>query len=165
MSSASVLNLDFASLGDPQFLEQLDYDTILARRKAKLISLFADAADFINLETEPMAYLLEEASFTEMLMRGRLNDAYMQSLLPYAIGNDLDYIAAFWGVTRIAASGSDPAESDDHLRRRTWLGIVGRSPGGTAERYRFVAMSSSVEVADAICWCDPISPLVHVAVV
>lgn len=147
-----------ASLPPPQVIEELDFEAILAASVADLVARFPAIAGVIQLESEPARKLLEVDAYREVLTRARVNDAARSQLLAFAMGSDLDHLAAFYDVVRMTG------EDDERLRSRTILAIAGRSPGGTAERYRFVALSSSLDVRDAIVWRDASSPVVNVAI-
>lgn len=153
---ATLININ--ELPAPDVIEELDFEAILAAASADLVARFPAIAGVIGLESEPARKLLEVASFREMLTRARINDAARANLLAFAGGGDLDQLAAFYGVTRLSG------ESDVRLRSRVILAIAGRSTGGTAARYRFVAMTASVDVKDAIVYQSGVSPVVNVAV-
>lgn len=152
------MSIDLASLPRPQAIEEIDYERILAERKTDLVSRHPAAANVIDLESEPLVKGLEENSYRETLVRARVNDAFRSSLLAFAGGSDLDHLAAWYDVQRLAD------EPDDRLRLRVQLAIHGRSTGGTETRYRSVAMSASLRVKDAQIYRIGKSPVVHVAV-
>nr|WP_246771072.1 baseplate J/gp47 family protein [Aestuariivirga sp. YIM B02566] len=94
-----------------------------------------------------------------MLLRQRINDALRANLIAFARGSDLDHLASFYDAVRLVG------ESDDAFRRRTILIIASRSTGGTAPRYRAVALGASIRVKDAIAYREGILPTVNVAVI
>lgn len=154
----SITQNDIDGLPPPQVVEELDFEAILAASVQDMIARFPAIAGTVVLESEPSRKLLEVDAYREMLIRARVNDAARANLIAFAAGSDLDHQAAFYDVVRLVG------ETDDALRSRTILAISGRSTGGTAERYRFIALSASVEVRDAIVWRDPLTPLVNVAI-
>lgn len=154
----SITQLDIAGLPAPEVIEEVSFEDILSLSVDDLIARFPAISPVITLESEPARKLLEVASYREMLIRARVNDAARSQLLAFAAGADLDHLAAFYDVVRLTG------ETDEALRTRTILAIASRSTGGTADRYRFVALSASVDVRDAIVWCDAGSPVVNVAV-
>ena len=87
--------------------------------------------------------LIEVAAYREMLLRNRINIAARGQLLAYAAGTDLDHLAAFYGVERLAGEG------DERLRLRIQLRIKGFSNAGGRDLYRYWALTASLEVADA----------------
>lgn len=133
--------LDFSSLPDPEIIEPLDYETILAAMIADLQA--RDSSYTEILESDPGIKILEVAAARELILRQRVNDALQATLLRYAIGGDLDNLAAFYGVTRLEG------EDDDALRLRTIERIMGSSTAGGAAWYRFAALSASPLVKDA----------------
>jgi len=152
---------DFSSLPRPQVVEEISFDAILARRLADIKQRFIDAGvnyDVGNLETDPVMIQLEGASYSETILRARINDAAREFLLPISSGGDLDYLAAFYDVARMVG------ELDERLRERVVLAIKGRSTGGTEPRYKYVAMSADIRVKDVSIYTVGRSPVVHVAV-
>lgn len=154
----SITTLDIDGLPPPEIIETLSFEAILEAAVADMVARFPAIAGTVVLESEPSRKLLEVAAFREMLARARVNDAARSQLLAFANGADLDHLAAFYDVTRLSG------ETDTALRARTILAVAGRSTGGTADRYRYVALSASVDVRDAIVWRDDLTPVVNVAV-
>lgn len=152
---------DLASLGTPEIIETLDSEAILAERKAKLVSLMQAAGiafDVSETETDPSIVCLEEGSYDETVLRARGNDIARQRYLYWARGKALDHLGAYYDCPRMVGEG------DDRYVDRIITGIQGRSTGGTAARYRYVAMSASLRVADAKVFTIGTDPTVHVAI-
>ena len=66
--------IDLTLLPAPTVVEVIDYETIYARRKARMIALYpadeqAEIAATLELESEPLARLLQENTYTEMVLR------------------------------------------------------------------------------------------------
>lgn len=154
----SITQTDLDALPPPEVIEQVSFEAILEAMVADMIARFPAISPVIQLESEPSRKMFEVNSFRETLVRVRINDAFRSQLLAFAAGADLDHLAAFYDVTRLSG------EADDRLRARVILAISGRSTGGTAERYRYVAMTASPDVRDAIVWRDASSPVVNVAI-
>ena len=81
----------------PDVVEVLDYETILAERKATLVSLYPEeqqeaVARTLTLESEPIVKLLEENAYREVIWRQRVNEAARAVMLAYAEDADLDQI-------------------------------------------------------------------------
>ena len=146
------------ALPKPVVIEELDSAAIVARMAADAVLRFPDLDGIITLESEPSRALIEVAAYRETLIRARCNDVARADLLKFATGQDIDHLAAFYDVIRLAG------ELDEAFKKRTILEIEGRSPGGTVPRYRAVALGASVRVADAVVYRVGISPAVHVAV-
>jgi phage-related baseplate assembly protein len=133
--------LDFSSLPAPEIIEELDYEQILQEMIADLQA--RDPSYTEILESDPGVKILEVAAARELLLRQRINDALQATLLRYALAGDLENLAAFYGVTRLAE------EADEALRLRTIERIMGSSTAGGAAWYRFQALSASELVKDA----------------
>lgn len=151
--------ISLAALPDPTVLELLDYEQILEERKAYMVSLWpADEQDEIAarlaLESDPLTKLLEENAYRELLLRQRVNEAALATLLAKARGADLDQVVANYNVVRLTitpATGDEPAvlESDDALRERAQMAFEGLSVAGPRNAYIFHARSADGRVADA----------------
>ena len=133
--------IDFSSIPEPTIIEELDFETILAAMIADLQS--RDPSYTEILESDPGIKILEVAAARELILRQRVNDALKATLLRYALGGDLENLAAFYGLTRKAA------EPDAELRLRTIERIMGSSTAGGAAWYRFQALSADDRVKDA----------------
>ncbi|OCC05115.1 hypothetical protein BA190_09370 [Labrys sp. WJW] len=149
---------DLSGYPPPTAIEEVDSEVIIARMRDRLLELFPDAAGVIDLEDEPLRILIETFAGRETLVRERINYVVWANLLAGAQKSDLDHLAAFYGVVRL------PGELDDAFKRRVILAIQGRSTGGTAPRYRSVALGASVRVADAVVYRDGDDPTVYIAV-
>ncbi|EOU4945387.1 baseplate assembly protein, partial [Enterobacter hormaechei] len=91
--------IDLSQLPAPDVVEELDFETILAERKATMISLFPEeqqeaVARTLALESEPLTKYLEENAYREVIWRQRVNEAARSVMLAYAAGNDLDLLGA-----------------------------------------------------------------------
>lgn len=155
--------IDLPGLPPPKIVEELDYETLLAQRKARLVA--AAPADLRNaiaaslaLDSEPLSILLQENAYTELILRQRINEAAKASLLAYATGTDLDNRAADYGVSRLLITPADPHatppleavwESDDRLRYRCQMALEGLSVAGSRGAYLFHTLSASAMLADA----------------
>ncbi len=98
--------IDLNQLPAPDVVEELDFETILAERKATLISLYPEdqqeaVARTLTLESEPLVKLLEENAYRELIWRQRVNEAARAVMLACAAGNDLDVIGANYNTTRL----------------------------------------------------------------
>ena len=131
---------DLASLPTPAVIETLSFETILSELQTEFQSRYPDYSAL--LASDPAVKLLEVAAYREVLLRNRINAAAKASLLAFAMGSDLDHLAAFYGVTRLTD------ETDEALRLRTRQRIIGFANAGGAAHYRYWALSASPEVAD-----------------
>jgi phage-related baseplate assembly protein len=133
--------IDFSSIPAPTIIEDLDFETILAAMIADLQE--RDPSYTEILESDPGVKILEVAAARELVLRQRVNDALRATLLRYALGSDLDNLAAFYGLAR------KTAEPDAELRLRTVERIMGSSTAGGAAWYRYQALSADERVKDA----------------
>jgi phage-related baseplate assembly protein len=157
----STINLN--ALPAPDLVEVIDFETLYAERKARLVSLYpaeqqADVARALALDSEPMAKLLQENAYREMTLRQRVNDAGRAVMLAFATGADLDQLAARYNLVRLVITPADdttmpptPAvlESDDALRERALLAYEGLSVAGPRNSYVKHARDADGRVADA----------------
>ena len=132
----------------PNVIEELDYETILARRKAAFVALWPEEKrdywrNTLDLESEPVTKVLEESAYLELLLRTRINHAARANLLAFATDRDLDRLADFYGLSR------NPGESDEAFRARIRERVRGSSTAGPAAHYRWHALSASPAIRDA----------------
>jgi phage-related baseplate assembly protein len=135
------MTIDFSSIPAPLIIEELDYEAILEEMIADLRA--RDPSYTEILESDPGVKILEVAAARELTLRQRINDALQATLLRFAIGADMDNLAAFYGVTRLLDEG------DEALRLRTIERIMGSSTAGGAAWYRYQALTSDDRVRDA----------------
>ena len=150
-----------ASLPKPEVIEELDYEAILARLKAKAQERAAANGFDINvldLETDPAIIILEACAYEEMILRQRGNEIARAALIYFARSGEVEHLGAFYDVLRM------PNESDERFKERIILAIQGRSTGGTKPRYEYVAMSADLRVAGVEVYRDGNDPTVNVAV-
>ena len=154
------------NLAKPIVIEPISHDAIVSRQAEAFKALWSSlraanpdlpAYDVSMLETDPAMIGNQAESAREVLLRQRINDAAISRLLAYASGSDLDHLAVFYDVSRLLG------EDDDRLKLRVILAIQGRSTGGTEERYRYIALTADLRVADAKIYTVGRSPLIHVA--
>jgi phage-related baseplate assembly protein len=155
--------IDLAQLPDPDVVEQIDYEQILADRKAYAVTLWpveqqAEVAATLALESEPLTKLLQENAYREMLLRQRVNEASLANMLAKAKGKDLEQLAANVNVERLVVTPANSAalppivavmESDDSLRERAQMAWEGLSTAGPRNSYILHARSADGRVADA----------------
>lgn len=155
--------IDLSQLPAPEIIESLDFEVILASRKAGLIALYpvdeqAAIAQVLELESEPMLKHLQESAYREMLLRQRVNEAARAVMVAYSGGADLDHLAANNNVRRLKVNAADTAaippvaavmESDEDLRSRIPAAFEGLSVAGPTAAYEYHAKSADGRVADA----------------
>lgn len=169
--------IDLSQLPPPQIVEQIDFEQILAERKAYAVSLWpieeqAEIAARLEMESEPMTKLLQENAYRETLWRQRVNEASRANLLATARGTDLEQLAGNFNVKRLViqegnANAMPPLpklmESDDSLRERAQMAWEGLSTAGPRNSYIFHARAANGKVADATA--ESPSPAVAVVTV
>ena len=169
--------IDLSQLPPPQIVEQIDFEQILAERKAYMISLWpaeeqAQIAARLEIESEPLTKLLQENTYRETVWRQRVNEASLANLLATARGTDLEQLAGNFNVKRLViqegkANAVPPIptlmESDDSLRERAQMAWEGLSTAGPRNSYIFHARAADGRVADATA--ESPSPAVAVVTV
>jgi phage-related baseplate assembly protein len=149
-------DVDLTQLPAPQLIDTISYEAILAELKAWVLMKWAEVRvarpdlpplETLTLETEPITIILEALAGREVILRALVNDKARAVLLAFAVGADLEHIAALFGVTRMIENGV--AESDDRLRRRVQLAPEAFSVAGPAGAYEFHALTQSLAIADA----------------
>lgn len=169
--------VDLSKLPAPKVLEELDYETLLAERKAKFLSLYPESeravmAARLALESEPITKLLEENCYLQLMERQRINSAAQATMLAYATGTDLDVIGGNYNVARKVIQTEDLTarppkqeilEQDEDFRLRIQLAFEGLSVAGPRNAYIFHALSAHEKVADvSVSSPTPASVLVTV---
>ena len=155
--------ITLSQLPQPDVIEVLDFETILAERKAYFVSLYpadqqASVEATLALESEPINKLLQENAYRQLIMLQLINDLSVANMLPWSKGADLDGLVSNWNVQRLIIQPGDPTatppipeikEDDDALRMRTLLAWDGLSVAGPTGAYEYFALSADGRVADA----------------
>lgn len=154
--------IDLSQLPAPALVEVLDYESLLAERKATLISLYPEeqreaVARTLALESEPLVKLLQENAYREVILRQRVNDAARAVMVAFATGSDLDQLGANVNTPRLTITPADnttlpptPAvmESDSDYRVRIPQAFEGMSVAGPSGAYEYHGRSADGRVAD-----------------
>ena len=155
--------IDLSQLPAPQIVDVPDFETLLAERKAAFVALSpadeqAAVARTLALESEPITKQLQESTYREVLLRQRINEAAQAVMVAYALGGDLEQLAANYNVKRLTVTPADNdavppvaavMESDEALRLRVPAAFEGLSVAGPTAAYEFHARSADGRVADA----------------
>jgi phage-related baseplate assembly protein len=136
--------INLAALPQPLIIEALSYETILEAWLADLLAIYPEASAVLALESEPLRKLLEVGAYREMMLRADFNSRAKGLFLAYATGTDLDHV----GVTYFQVERLE-GESDSNYRTRISLRPDSYSTAGSANSYRYHAMSASAQVKDA----------------
>lgn len=155
--------VDLKKLPAPKVVQELSYETLLAQRKEKFLSL-QESDEMrqhwqarLQLESEPVVKLLEENAYLELLLRTNINESAKAVMLAYATGSDLDQLGALFGVTRLIIQAEDlksnppsPAkyEDDERFRTRIQMSLEGLTTAGSRASYEFHALSTSAKIKD-----------------
>lgn len=152
-----------STMPKPKTVEELDFEVILQRRKERLIEITSpekreSLKATLALASEPMVKQLEENAYRELLLRADINRAAVAGMLAWAEDEDLDNLAANYGVERLVIVPEDltavppvPAvmESDESLRERCLLSWDALSTAGPRGAYEYFARLASGKVLDA----------------
>ena len=155
--------VDLSQLPPPEVVDVPDFESLFALRKANFIALYpseeqAAVARTLELESDPIVKHLQENTYREILLRQRINEAAQAVMVAYAIGSDLDQLAAINNVQRLVITPEDLTavppvdavmESDTDLRQRIPAAMEGLSVAGPSAAYEFHARSADGRVADA----------------
>lgn len=154
--------IDLSQLPAPEIIEVPDFETLLVERKEALISLYPTEEQtavrrVLALESDPMVKTLQENTYREILLRQRINEAAQAVMVAYALGSDLDQLAASYNVQRLTVTPAAPdavppvdavMETDDALRVRVPEAFEGLSVAGPTAAYEFHAKSADGRVQD-----------------
>ena len=149
--------IDLSQLPAPEVVEPLDFEGFYQDLLATFRALMGDGWT-APLESDPVVKLLELCAYREVQLRARINDAARSVLLAYAVGADLEQLAANVNVSRLLVSPGDPEasplvdpvyENDASLRARVQRAFEGLSVAGPQAAYVFHALSADGRVADA----------------
>ena len=161
MTRFSAETLDLSRFPAPLAIRGIDYEAILSARKSRFVEIATSkglAYDVQGLETDPVVIVEETDAYREMLVVAAVNDAVRAVMIAFAIGADLEHLAAFYGVSRRIVgyeTTGDLApilESDDELRRRTLLAPEAFAAAGPRGAYVFHALSADPRVVNVDVW-------------
>lgn len=155
MASVSAsTSVDLSRLDPPTIVEQLDYETILARLIAKVRELLP--AFDATIDSDPAVKILQVAAYEQLLQRQDFNERLVGRLVAFAKGATLDHIGASIGVARRIIVPADDTtgaaavyEDDDSFRQQIVLGPEGFAAAGPELAYVKHAKDASGAVLDA----------------
>jgi phage-related baseplate assembly protein len=153
-ATSSPTTVDLSRFDPPTVVEQLDYETILQRKIARLRVLLPDFD--ATVDSDPAVKILQVAAYDEFLLRQDFNERLQQRLVAYATGSTLDHLGAAIGVARLVLTPANAItgaaavyETDDNFRARIVLGPEGFSVAGPELAYVKHAKDASGLVLDA----------------
>lgn len=145
--------IDVSALPAPEAIKGLDYEAIVAARKASIVARFEDAGIFYDvedLETDPAMILQQEDAYRELLDKGAINDAVRAVLPAFATKNNLENIAARANVAR--------AEGDtDAVLLKKYLNSFARPACGSAQGFIYDTLVAWPQAHDI----RPLGPAFH----
>jgi len=158
--AGSFTNVDLSQLPVPDIVEQLDAEAILSAILADFQARMESAGQPFTalVESDPFYKLAEAAAYREVLVRQRANESAKAVMLAFAVGADLDNLAANVNVERLLIDAGNPDavppvpptyESDADFRARVQLSFEGYTTAGSEGSYVFHALSSDGDVKDA----------------
>ncbi|HCK29801.1 baseplate J/gp47 family protein [Acinetobacter ursingii] len=159
------MSVDFNSLPKPNFVDVIDFETILAERKEYFISLYpTDEQETVrktlSRESEPVNKYLQENAYREMILRNQINEKALATQLAFAKNEDLDVWGANFDVTRLLITAADNTvtppssavyEADEDFRYRIQKKLDALSVAGPESAYEFHTLSADSRVADVKC--------------
>ncbi|MQT34869.1 baseplate assembly protein [Pseudomonas helleri] len=154
--------IDLSQLPEPNVIEVVDYELILADRKERFVSLNPIEKQeavraTLGLESEPIVKMLQENAYREMLLRQRINESALAVMLAFSNDGDLDQLAANFHLERLELDKGNPLavppvpptmESNDDLRARCQMAFEGLSVAGPRGAYIYHALSADGQVSD-----------------
>ncbi|MGW8201902.1 baseplate assembly protein [Sphingomonas bisphenolicum] len=138
--------VDLSLLPAPQVVETLDYESIKSAWLDFFRGLMTEAGLVFDalVESDPVMKLVEVGAYRELLIRQNFNERAVSMLIAKATGANLENLAAFYRVVRLAG------ETDDRLRRRVLLAPDAFTVAGPEAAYVFHALTADVTIADAV---------------
>lgn len=140
----------------PKAIEELSFEDIKARKVTKLKQIIPSVAHEL-VDSDPAIALLEESSYTEGLLRNRINNSINAVMLDHAVGSDLDNLGKLYGIERKLIQLEDtstvpptPAvwERDEELRKRIMEAPKGFSVAGPKASYIYYGKLADAQVKD-----------------
>jgi len=149
------LYIDFSRLPPPTVIEEIDYEALLKIYQDEVVAKNPKLAKAVALEQSATNIILQAEAYGEMMVRARINAAARALMLPFAVGSDLDNLAAFYNLVRdqiptATATGIVYVpESDERFRRRIQMSVEAFTTAGSEGAYIFHALSADPTIRDA----------------
>lgn len=150
--------IDLSQLPAPDYLGPEDFETIFAGIKARMIELQPDVAGNLELDSDPLTKTLQRLAYEKQLDNVQKNHQVKQSMLAYAVGNNLDIRAADYNVKRFLIvpenlNAIPPQEAvyekDEELRQRALLAWEKISTAGPIKGYEAKALDAHANIRSA----------------
>ncbi len=146
--------IDVSRLPEPDAIEKLDFETILAARMADFDKRAQQAGfdyDVGDLETDPIKIDQEVHAYREVLMRSRVNDGIRSVLPAFAKGADLDNAVSRANVVRIVTldeRGNIIFREDDDALLRRYLASFDAPAAGSEDGYLAASLKAWPQAHD-----------------
>jgi len=151
--------IDLSQLPPPEILKDLDFEALLTEIRADFLERHPQAAETLELESEPVTKLLETAAYRAMINRQAFQEDARSLLLAYSAGAALDHIGTtYYHTERLELQAAQPdadppipavMESDEDYKRRCQLAMDAPSTAGSEYGYEYHALSAHEDVKDA----------------
>ncbi len=145
--------IDLSTLPPPDFVEEIDFEVLLASFKADLISRNETVEPVLALEGESLTILLEAAAYIVTLTRTRINQVGKDALLAHARGGTLDHLGALVATTRLTGLDADDnplVETDVRFRARIQEAFERLTTAGPKAAYEAYATGADVRIAHTL---------------
>ena len=148
--------VDLSRLPPPDVIEALDFETVLASILKQLQTEYPEFDALV--EPDPAYKLAQVMAYRELILRQRINESALATMLAFAEDADLDHIGARYDVERLVVDPGDPTaippipatlEPNDDFRRRIQLSFEAFTTAGSTGSYIYHALSASGMVRDA----------------
>jgi phage-related baseplate assembly protein len=147
-------SIDVSRLPEPDAIETLDFETILASRMTDFDARAEQAGfdyDVGELETDPIKIDQEVHAYRELLMRARVNDGVRSVLPAFAKGADLDNAVSRANVVRIITldeRGAVIFQEDDEALLRRYLASFDAPAAGSEDGYLAASLKAWPQAHD-----------------
>lgn len=148
-----------SDLGNPELVAVPTFEELF-QAKLTIFQTFAPEYAYF-LASDPITKAFRAMALAELLLYALANDRALATTLTHAIGNDLNAVGQFYGVVRQVVQAEDleatpplplVLEADERYRMRIADAVIAFSAAGTAQHYRYHAMSAAPTIKDAVVY-------------
>ena len=148
--------IDLSALPPPDVVEPLDFEASYQRLLSTFMGLCPEWS--ATMESDPVVKLIELLAYVDVQQRAHVNDSARSTMLGFAVGADLEHLAAGLDTKRLVAVPGDPEafppvapvmESEASLRTRAQGAFERLSVAGPRAAYELHARAADGRVADA----------------
>ena len=138
--------IDLSQLPQPACIQTVSFaaelQTLLDLYTLGMREQLADDTFPTPLVADPAYQILSTVAYRLGLQHQSINEACYATMLAYAVGSDLDHIAATFGVERLTD------ETDARLRTRIQMALESWTTAGSRGSYEYHVLSASLAVMD-----------------